>query len=381
MPAETLTEEAAAAEAVALPARRREYNPDRLRRMDEALRIFESAMSGSLRGRAAFVEALSTSDFPTIFGDVLDRELLAQYDQLPAIWPQFARRTVVRDFRPKKFIDLIGGRGILERVDELAPYPSRTADEGEYELTVAKYGGVIGLSWESIVNDDLDMFRDLPTRLAQAARDTEDYIAAGLLTDGDGPNATLFSATAVHGTSSNLLAGNPALSTNALSAALAAIGARRDTEGRPIAISGYVLVVPPGLEVTALQIINATTIELGAAADTQRVTVNNWLRGKVTVVVNPWLTVRDLGANAATSWYVLPVPSASRPGLVLGFLRGHETPDLRVKADTGQRVGGGTINADEGSFENDDVAYRARHVVGGTTLDPIGAAYSNGSGA
>lgn len=381
MPAEILTGTAAVAEGSALPARSRTYSPERLTRMDEALRLFEGAMSGSLRGRADFVEALSTSDFPTIFGDVLDRELMAQYEQLQPIWPQFARRTVVRDFRAKKFVDLIGGRGLLEAVPELSPYPQRELDEGEHELQVGKFGGRIGISWEAIVNDDLDMFRDLPGRLAQAARDTEDHVATSLLTDGNGPNANLFSATAVHGTTTNLLAGNPALSMSALSAAITAVTSRRDTDGRPVAISGFVLVVPPGLEVTALQIINTTTVELGAAADPSRQIVNNWLRGKVQVVVNPWLTVVDLGANAATSWYLVPVPAASRSALVVGFLRGHETPDLRMRADTGTRVGGGNVPAEEGSYDVDEVSYRVRHVVGGTTLDPIGAAYSNGSGA
>jgi hypothetical protein len=60
----------------------------------------------------------------------------------------------------------------------------------------------------------------------------------------------------------------------------------------------------------------------------------------------------------------------------MGFLAGHETPDLRVKADTGLRVGGGSVPAEEGSFDTDDIQYRIRHVTGGTTLDPI-AAYAS----
>jgi hypothetical protein len=40
------------------------------------------------------------------------------------------------------------------------------------------------------------------------------------------------------------------------------------------------------------------------------------------------------------------------------------SPDLRVKANTGQRVGGGDISPLEGSFEADDIQYRGRHVLG-----------------
>lgn len=362
----------------ALPSRRNP-SPQYLARMDEARRLFERVTSGDLRAMADLREALSTSDFPIVFGSVLDRELLAQYAALPSVWQQYARRTTVRDFRPKKLVDLLGGRGVLERVPELDEYPERTPTEGEYSLQVAKRGAIIRLSWEMIVNDDLDGFRRMPAELAQSAVDTEDYVAAQQLTDGDGPNAALFNATAVNGTASNLLSGNPALTTTALTDALTAIQSRRDADGNPVAINGFALVVPPALEVTARNILGASEIRITSGSQTT--IVGNWLSGKVTLVVNPWLPVVDTGANAATTWYLVPLPSSSRPAVVVGFLRGHEQPDLRVKSDTGQRVGGGAISPEDGSFEVDDVAWRVRHVVGGTTAIGFAAAASNGSGA
>jgi hypothetical protein len=61
------------------------------------------------------------------------------------------------------------------------------------------------------------------------------------------------------------------------------------------------------------------------------------------------------------------------------FLAGHEQPDLRVKADTGFRVGGGAISALEGSFEIDDIQYRGRHIVGNQQADPLFTYCSLGS--
>ncbi len=361
--------------------RPREYSPQRLRLMDEASRIFEAACSGSRKGLLALEEALSTSDFPKIFGDVLDRELLSQYEQLPKIWPAFARRTLVKDFRVKKYLDLLGGRATLEKVAELAPYPNRKPTEEDYELRIAKYGGGFALSWEDLINDDLSALQDLPNRLAQGSSDTEDYLATQMLTDGTGPNDTLFGATVLPDGGSNLITGNPALTTQALSDALTAISSRLDSESRPVMISGFALVVPPALEVAARNILNATNIILGADSAAMRVEVANWLAGKVTLVVNPWLPLIDTSANKSTTWYLVPVPATARPALVMGFLRGHETPEIRVKADAGQALGGGQISPEEGSFDNDDIRYRVRHVLGSTTLDPIGAAVSNGSGS
>jgi hypothetical protein len=378
--------DAAIAEGNALPgARRRDHSPQHRARMDEALRIFEAASTGSYAALARLQEALSTSDFTYVFGDVLDRELLTQYDQMPKIWPSFARRTTVKDFRAKKYVDLIGGRGILEKVPELDEYPQRKPTDAQYTLSVAKYGGRFSLSWEDMINDDLGALADLPNRLAQGAADTEDYIATQMLTDGTGPNDALFGAAVITNsdgsTASNLLTGNPALTTQSLSDALAAIGNRLDQEGRPVAPPGFALVVPPALEVAAMQIVNASSLILGADSSAMRVEVGNWLRGKITVVVNPWLPVIDGAANKNTTWYVVPLPSTARPSVVLGFLRGYETPDLRVKADAGSRVGGGAVDPREGSFEVDDIAYRVRHVIGSTTLDPRYAAVSNGSGS
>jgi hypothetical protein len=52
----------------------------------------------------------------------------------------------------------------------------------------AKYGGRFQISWESIINDELGEIQNLPGNLAVASRNTESTVAAGLLTDGNGPN-------------------------------------------------------------------------------------------------------------------------------------------------------------------------------------------------
>ena len=340
-------------------------------RILEAVHIWERGLSGSLRGRADLAEALTTSDFPILLGSVFDRELMAQYEDISPVWQAFARRSIVKDFRPKKLVDLLGGKAILDAVAEGAPYPARAASEAEYSLTVGKRGARIALTWEMLINDDLDAFRDLPSRLATGARDTEDYLATSLLVIAGGANTAFFKAG-----NSNAPTALPLTSVN-LAAALLAVSTRKDADGRPIINKGTVLMVPPALELTALAILNAT--EIRTTEGSKLLIGGNELRGKVSVVVNPWLPVIAVDAKTDARWFILPAPSAARPALALGFLRGHEVPDLRVKADTGQRVGGGSITAEEGSFEFDDIQYRVRHVLGGATLDPIATYVSNGS--
>lgn len=356
----------------------------------EAAQLMGAAFKGNRLAMVKFTEALASGDFANAAFEVLDREMLARYEDLPAVWTGYAARTTVRDFKKKKMVDLLGGRAALSRVPELTEYPARAVSKALYEMSVGKFGDRFAISWEAMVNDELGELADLPGHLAVGARDTESRIATSLLTAGTGPNGAYFSATAwgrtydestntFSGGSSNLLAGNPALTAQSLSDALTAIQSRRDLEGRPIVVQAFVLVVPPALEVAARNILSATEIRTTVGGTTT--IVGNWLSGKVTVVVDPWLPVLDTGPQAATTWYLLPAPTASRKAFYVAFLRGHETPDLRVKADTGQRVGGGNIPAEEGSFDIDDIQYRIRHVVGSVGTDMIATAVSTGAGA
>lgn len=361
----------------------------------EAANLMGRAFKGNRLASLQLQEALSSDDFRAAAFDVLDREMMERYADLPQTWSAYCRRTTVRDFKKKRLVDLMGGRSALDPVPELTEYPERGVSKALYYLTVGKFGGRFQISWESIVNDDLGEIQNMPQDLAIAARDTESRLAAGLLTDGNGPNDAFFGATAwgrtydpatdsFSGGSSNLITGNPALTVDSLTAAMTAITSRKDLEGRPIAIPGFVLVVPPALEVAASQIINAVQIRstaTGVAGNGEQVIMNNWLAGKIKVVVEPWLPVLDKGANVNTTWYLVPDPAASRPALFLAFLRGHETPDLRVKADAGNSIGGGSLPAEEGSFDVDDIQYRVRHVLGGTGTDMIATAVSNGSGS
>lgn len=356
----------------------------------EAAQILGRAFKGSRYGMLKLQEAMTSGDFRGAAFEALDRQMMNRYQDITPVWQQYCTRTTVRDFKPKTLIDLMGGRAALDLVPERTEYKQRSVSKGAYHISVAKYGGMFQISWESIINDELGELEQLPGNLAIASRNTETTVAAGLLTDGNGPNDLYWNATAWgrtynsstdswSGGSSNLLAGNPALTADNLTAALDAISQRLDPEGLPIVVEAYKLVVPPALETTARKILEATEIRITSGNNTT--IVNNWLNGRVQLVVDHWLPVLDKSANANTTWYLLPAPESSRPALFVGFLRGHETPDLRVKADAGNSIGGGPINPEEGGFDADDINYRARHVVGGVGTDMIATAVSNGSGS
>jgi hypothetical protein len=345
----------------------------RNRRILEARATFQKVLDGDLRARAEIMETLTTSDFPILLGAAYGREIIQEYQGIQPIWTQFARRTTVADFRPKKLVEILGGRAGLDKVGEATEYPARSVTEGEYEFKVEKYGTRFPLTWEMLVNDDLDAFRDAPQRLATAARETEDIVAVKSLVaaDGNGVNTNFFKS--ANGNAPTAL---PLTDAN-LEAALTTISTKRDGDNRPIILAGAILMVPPALEMTARRILQATEIRRTSGSVTT--IEENFLAGVVRLVVNPWLSVVNTGSKSATTWYVLPDPNAGRPAVVQAFLRGNETPDLRVKADAGNRAGGGAINPEEGAFDDDTIQYRVRHVLGSATVIPTATYVSNGS--
>jgi len=354
------------------PLTRRQYSPSRAKAIKEAADLWKRVFDGDIRAAVVVREALSTSDlFVSATGDVLDRELLTQYTALTAEWAGFATRTVVRNFKPKKLIDILGGRTGLERVPELTAYPGAVADNREYSIAVAKFGRQFGFSWEAMINDDLDELMQIPDTFGQAAALTEDAAALALIADVTTgvPNAAYFkdysAVDGYVGTGLDTTAVTEALTEEDLQAAVTAIKQRKDFEGNIIPSGPLILVVGPANEFTARRILNATEVRttIGGVTTLEP----NPLKGAVELVV--------LSRLAGLAWFVLPKPTtAARPALGVAFLRGFETPDIRVKNGAGNGR-----SPEDGDFDDDSVRYRVRHVTGAAALDPTHTYASTGT--
>jgi hypothetical protein len=340
-----------------------------LRSLSEATQLVADVTSGR-KPIQRLQEALTTSDFPLLFGDILDRSMLGRYQEWPVIWPKLAKRGTVRDFRVKRQFTLDGMEAILTAVPQGTEYPEAAPTEGKYDYSVAKYGRRVPFMWEVFVNDDLDALRDTPNSLAKAARMSEERFGIELFVDSTGPDATFYSA----GNANRITTGGAGLTLASLTAALTSLWALKDADGNPVYTGQVRLVVPPALAVTANNIANATEIRVAAgsgSATTDQVQATNWVGGLVSeVVVAPWLPIVDTSANKNTTFYLFADPGVGRPAMEMGFLRGHETPELFMRSSNSVRIGGGLTGAEEGSFENDGIDYKVRHVFGGGLLDP-----------
>lgn len=317
--------------------------------------LLASAWQGNDRVRHAVNEALTTSDlFRSATGDVLDREMLAQYQAMPRQWDKFSTRTTVNDFRPKKLIDLAGARTVLPRVPEHSNYPEAEYSLAERDIRVHKTGEQFGYSFEARVNDQLNELRAVPDSWAGKAIATEDFASLESLANPltGTPNSAIFNA-------GNGNLGSVDLTDTNLQAAIVTVTTKRDPEGNLLYPGPLQLVVGPSQQFTARRILNAQELR----------TTN----GNVTAVeANPYsgITLTVLDNLPGNAWFILPMTSAPRPAFYTAFLVGYETPDVRVKNDQGKSTGGGDLGIDSGSFDDDTCYWRVRHIVGSAPGDP-----------
>jgi hypothetical protein len=342
-------------------------------RLVETTRFVRDTQAGRI-APARFAEAMTTSDFPILLGGIFDLALLGGYREYPAsyeMWCKIDRD--VRDFRTRAKTTINLPDGALGRVGEREEYKKAGATEGQFPYAVQKFGRKFGFSWESFVNDHLGAFSGTPKALGRAARRTTARFATSLICDANGPAAGF-----VNLGNNNLVApgNNSALSVTSLTAAANLLSQQMDTGGEPIFNDPAVLIVPASLKITALQIVNALQIRAqtagGAdAGGAQQLDTTNLFQG-LKVAVEPYISrIITNGTVGRTAWFLAADPAQSeRPAVELGFLQGHEEPQIAMKSPNAVMVGGGDANAFAGDFDTDSIEFRVRHVVGGAAMDP-----------
>lgn len=344
-----------------------------------AITALSDAFHGGFGASYKLAEAFSTSDFKLAAFKELDSEMLQQYTELPTVWSQYTDTTLTNDFRPKRLLSRWRNTIGFARVPELTEYPAEDQRESSaYAISVAKYGRRFALSWESWLNNEaVGELEDLPGELARQARETETIAAlSNLLLVGANGTATDVNTDFFKAGNGNAPTALPLNRAN-LKTVLDSMAVKKDPNNkRQIGAPELVVVIPKALESAMLAIVTPTVIRT-TISGTETEQANEFRN--LSYVVEPMLDYLNSHAKAATTWFVVPKPGSPRPALWLARLRGHETPDLRIKADTGQRIGGGDISALEGSFEIDDIQYRGRHVVGNQVADPLFTYASYGS--
>lgn len=278
----------------------------------------------------------STSDFPIILGNTINRTLRAAYDEQAPTFLPFVRRDDAVDFRERTKVQLSGLVGNFDEIVEGGEYKAGTMTEAKESYKVAKYGRKIGITWESLINDDLSAFTRIPAAIAAQARQKQSDIVYGILNGNPLMNDGVALFASAHG---NLAATASVLDAANLSIARTSMRKQTGLEGNFINVQAQYLIVGPELETSAQQLINATIVAT-------KVSDTNVFRGSLEIIVDPRITDKR--------WYLSASPNQVDT-IEIAFLDGEELY-------TEERVG----------WDVDGLEVKARMVFGAKAIDHRG---------
>lgn len=306
------------------------------------------ALGGKVRGMH------HTTDFPLLLMDTVNRTLLAQYAIQERTFTAWARRSTMNDFRAVTRVRLSEMLGNLEKVEEGGEYKYGTFSENGETYKLAKYGKIIGITWEAIINDDLSAFDRLPQAFAaSAARLQTNIVYSMLLANGftvmnDGK--ALFSADHKNfvGTAGNQTAGGSALSETTLGTAYTSFRQQTDAAGNKLNLKPKYLIVGPKNEFLAQKLTSVNYV-----ATKQSDTPIGSLTG-LTLIVDAEIENYE--------WFLAADPM-NLDTVEYAFLAGEE--ELFIDQKEG--------------FDTDGIAVKARLVFAAKALDWRGLYRNNGA--
>jgi hypothetical protein len=283
----------------------------------------------------------STSDFPLLLGSTVNRTLRDAYANAPQTWRPLGRQTTVPDFRAVTRAAL-GDISALEAVKEHGEYKYGTLSEDGAPIKVAKFGKIIALTWETIVNDDLGALTRIPAALGNAAAATESNVVWALLLGNPNFADGVPFYDASHG---NVAGSGGAINTTTLAAARAAMRKQKSKAGEFLNLSPEFLVVGPDKELEAFQFTSSVYVPAKNAD------INDVRNASLSVIVDARIT--------GNQWYLFAAPG-SIDTFEYAYLEGEQ----------------GVFTETREGFEVDGMEIKARLVFGAGWIDYRGA-YKN----
>lgn len=202
---------------------------------------------------AAFTH--STGDFGHLLANTAEKSMLTGWGTSPETFERWTKKGTLSNFHTAQRVGL-NGVSALPEVREGAEYKHVSTDDRGAPIALATYGGLLSITRQAIINDDLSAFDAIPASLGRAAKRTiGDLVYAVLTQNGKMPDGkALF-----HGDHGNLLDA-AAMSPAALNEARHAMRMMTDAQGQALNIAPGFLLVPAGLEGVAAQVLESTAI-------------------------------------------------------------------------------------------------------------------------
>lgn len=275
----------------------------------------------------------STSDFPLLFENAMNRTLASRYATQAPTYRAIARQRTYSDFRDHSTVR-VGDFPTLQPVDqEAGEIKAGSFSESRERTRVVPYGVRVTLSRQMLVNDNLSGLQQILNDRGMAVARFEDATFYAMMLSASGAGPTLQeTGRAVFNTTEGTLAGTAAAITVAsISLGRAALMKRKSLDGADLELPAAVLLTGPDKQTEAQQLL--------APIQAQQAGNINPFSGQMELAVTAKIT--------GNAWYVFASPSVA-PCFEWGLLDGYTAPRFRIEEIFGTQGTSMTLEHDFG---------------------------------
>lgn len=256
----------------------------------------------------------TTSDFSAVLAEVYNKSLLT-LRSTPSAVQQLFRRSTVADFRARHVMEISDGPALAEVGENGEITWGSISDKELASYRVKSYARAFGISFQALVNDDMQALADISAKMTRGAR----AWFAGFLANVIMSNPTLADGKAVfHADHGNLAGTGAAPSDTTIGAGKLAMRLQTDASGNPIDAPPRYIVIPAALEGTVDKLLATLYPTSSTEAETSA-------RGLIPVVIPQFDK-----AGAATAWYLFASPEDA-PVFEFAELSGYEGPRVETR--------------------------------------------------
>jgi len=257
------------------------------------------------------VGAHSTSDFPELLSNAMNKSLLGNYELAAPTYRTWAARKPFSDWREHSFLRAGDVPGFKE-IKEGGEVQYGTIGESAEKVTAKELVTGVALSRRALANDDLGELSGMSSGFATRAASDENALVYGILK----ANANMASGNALFSAPHGNLASASAFGATGVAAMVKALRAMKSINGMQLNLQPAYLVVGPELEVVARTLL--TAVNATKTAD-----------------VNPWANFAELVVDAnlgATEYYLFASPTAA-PSIIWGYVGAEDGAQVRAEIE------------------------------------------------
>ncbi|MES2845634.1 MAG: head maturation protease, ClpP-related [Pseudomonadota bacterium] len=291
-----------------------------IRNAGERIRVIEAASH-------------STSDFPAIFENALNKRLADAYVAAAPTYREFSMEMPFNDFRPHPVANVSEYPTLLE-IKEGGEIKFGTISEKKETVSLASYGRGLTVSRQMLINDDLMALDRVINTYGQTVAAFEDATFYAMMISGsssNGPTLVETGRQVFNTTDLTRASSGGAIDVTTVSAGRAGMRKKTSLSGQDVFVVPSILLVGPDYETIAEQLV--------APIQAQQASNVNPLSGRLRVVVTAKIT--------GNAWYLLSDPSRGS-NFMYGFLQGQGGPRLRMEEPFGTQGTSFTVEHDFG---------------------------------